>query len=218
MLSRSTGCRQKTLQVRQSACRWITITTCLFIHIFICVFIFSLHCEGDKKCWLRQWHSDTRKHLLSVEVVSLWCESWYWAGRQWGNWLDCLLCLEFGTVVVKTKASLTARNQVLSMKGIVELKSCVAGPLCLTDLVSEGSYSPLDGKQQLPRKLIDTQILFAPLPLPREALYLSCKALREHVQPHAKNLSPTAMVSVHPILSSPYLSIQVRLDWRPVLC
>lgn len=68
MLSRSTGCRQKTLQARQSACRWITITTCLFIHVFIRVFIFSLHCEGDKKCWLRQWHADTRKHLLDVEV------------------------------------------------------------------------------------------------------------------------------------------------------
>lgn len=121
MLSRSTGCRQKTLQVRQSACRWITITTSLFIHIFICVFIFSLHCEGDKNCWLRQWHADTRKHWLSVEVVSLWCESWYWAGRQRGNWSDRLLCLEFGTFAVKTKALLTARNQVLSVKGIVEL-------------------------------------------------------------------------------------------------
>lgn len=45
-----------------------------------------------------------------------------------------------------------------------------------------------------------------------------CKALREHGQPRTKNLSPTAMVSVHPILSSSYLSIQVRLGWRPVLC
>lgn len=49
MLSRSTGRRQKTLQVRPSACRWITITTSLFIHVFTCVLIFSLHCEGDKK-------------------------------------------------------------------------------------------------------------------------------------------------------------------------
>lgn len=94
MLSRSTGCRQKTLQARQSACRWITITTCLFIHVFICVFIFSLYCEGDKKCWLRQWHADTKKHMLGVEVVSLWRESWCWAGRQRGNWSDCLPCLD----------------------------------------------------------------------------------------------------------------------------
>lgn len=94
MLSRRTGCRQKTLQARQSACRWITITACLFIHVFICVFIFSLHCKGDKKCWLRQCHADTRKHLLGMEVVSLWRESWDWATRQQGNWSDCLPCLD----------------------------------------------------------------------------------------------------------------------------
>lgn len=99
-------------------------------------------------------------------------------------------------------------------------KSFVADPLCSTDrLVIEGSYSPSDGRQQLPKKLIDTHTLFAALLLPREALYpSSVKHYVNMFNPRAKNLSPTAMVSMHPILSSSYLSIQVRLGWRPVLC
>lgn len=152
MLSRSTGCRQKTLQVWQSACRWITITACLFIHIFICVFIFSLHCQGDKKCWLRQWHADTRKHRLTVNVVSLWCESWYWAGRQQSNWSDCLLGLEFRTFAVKTKALLTERKQVLGVKGIVELHELHGRPLMFDWFGLWGLIRPLKGKATVNRK------------------------------------------------------------------
>lgn len=62
------------------------------------------------------------------------------------------------------------------------------------------------------KKLIDSHTLFAALLLPREASYRS--SVKHYVNMFnraAKNLSPTAMVSAHPILSSPYLSIQVRL-------
>lgn len=38
------------------------------------MFIFSLHCEGDKQCWPRQCHADTRKRLLRLEVVSSYVE------------------------------------------------------------------------------------------------------------------------------------------------
>lgn len=52
----------------------------------------------------------------------------------------------------------------------------------------------------------------------RGSIPIHYKAIHEHVQLCAKNLSPTAMVSVCPILSSSYLSIQVRLGWRPLRC
>lgn len=154
MLSRSTGCRQKTLQARQSACRWITITTCLFIHVFICVFIFSLHCEGDKKCWLRQWHADTRKHMLGVEVVSLWRESWHRAGRQRGNWSDCLPCLDgiFFFMQVKTKASLTARNQAPTVRGAAEPQELRGRPLIFDWFGLWGLIRPLRWKATVTRK------------------------------------------------------------------
>lgn len=155
MLSRSTGCRQKTLQARQSACRWITITTCLFIHIFICVFIFSLHCEGDKKCWLRRWHGDTRKHLLGVEAASLWSESWYWAGRQRGDWSDRLRRLKRGTFAgrqVKTKALLTARNQLPTVRGIAEPRELRGRPLMFDWFGLWGLIRPLRWKATVTEK------------------------------------------------------------------
>lgn len=124
MLSRSTGCRQKTSQARQSACRWITITTCLFIHIFICVFVFSLHCEGDKKCWLRRWCAATRKHLLCEEVVSP-STAKVGAGQE-GNEAPGQIVSRvwsvglFAGCQVKTKAGLTVKNQVATVRGVAE--------------------------------------------------------------------------------------------------
>lgn len=163
MLSRSTGCRQKTLQARQSACRWITITTCLFIHVFICVFIFSLHCEGDKKmlaeavaCWHKKAHARRGSSFpLKGKLV---------LGRKATRQLVRLSPVsgrDFFLFRWKQKHRWQRETRRRLCEPWRSCRGCVAGPLYLTDLVSEGSYSPSDGKQQLPGKLIDTQILFA---------------------------------------------------------
>lgn len=70
-------------------------------------------------------------------------------------------------------------------------KSCVAALLCSTDrLVIKGSYSLSDGRRQLPKKLIDTHILFTASLLFREgSIPILCKVLHGHVQPRAK-ISP----------------------------
>lgn len=69
--------KQKTLLPLQSACRWITITTRSVIHIFICVFIFSLHCEGGEPHWLMRGSAG-----LGFSSPSYWGEKWQddWSG------------------------------------------------------------------------------------------------------------------------------------------
>lgn len=49
------------------------------------MFIFSLHREGDKQCWPRQCHADTRKRSLGAGVVFLPVVTG-WERRQ-GDWL-----------------------------------------------------------------------------------------------------------------------------------
>lgn len=154
MLSRSTGCRQKTLQARQSACRWITITTCLFIHVFICVFIFSPTARVIKKCWLRQWHADTRKHMLGVEVVSHWRESWRGAGRQRSNWSDCLQCLDgfFFLFRWKQKHRWQRQNQAPTVRGMAEPQELRGRPLIFDWFGLWGPIQPLRWKATVTRK------------------------------------------------------------------
>lgn len=120
------------------------------------MFIFSLHCEGDKQCWPRQCHADTRKRLLSLEVVSSNVE--VVTGQERGR----LVRVSFVGVVLdflgRQKGSSADEFLLRHVSaGAIErepeqsCKSCVAGPLCSTDLVTEGSYSLSDGKQQLPK-------------------------------------------------------------------
>lgn len=92
--------------------------------------------------------------------------------------------------------------------------SILARPSCSNDiLVIEGPcchshVSSYQKKKTLPNYLL----------LPRAGPYpFSVKHYVNMINPALKSLL-TAMVSVHPILSSSHLSIQVRLGWRPVLC
>lgn len=78
-----------------------------------------------------------------------------------------------------------------------------------------GPYCHSYGMQQLSAK----KTLPSDLLLPRADPYPPSGKHYVNIMfhPALKSLL-TAMVSVHPILSSSHLSIQVRLGWRPVLC
>lgn len=117
LLSRTTGSKQETLQAWQSSCRWITITTCSVIHIFICVFIFSLH-RGWWITWLRLCHPDRRKRWLTFCLLV-----WKWTLAE--NVTGQLVRLSFASPVL----DLLARH----VKGTAPLMRRSHTRLCCRD-------------------------------------------------------------------------------------
>lgn len=182
LLSRTTGSKQKTLQPRQSAHRWITITTCSVIHIFICVFIFSLR-WGWWITWLRLCHTDRRKRWLTFCLL---------ASRRirGGNVTGQLVRSSFMGLVwdmlgrrVKRTALLMSCLSWGNKKREVS-QSHIVGLLCSTDgLVIEGSHSLSDSRQLLPKANRYSFIICCLAAPQRGAIPIFCKALRAHVQP-----------------------------------
>lgn len=95
------------------------------------MFIFSLHCEGDKKCWLRQWHADTRKHLLDVEVgfpLKLKLVFGRKANEATGQ-IVSRVCAGLFYLCEKTKALVVARNKEPTVRGVAEPQELRGRPL-----------------------------------------------------------------------------------------